>query len=53
VTIAYLIIAVAPVDVGWTISSQSRWAIAPHHVIPGRVLPLAAPGFALVQRDVT
>ncbi len=55
VTIAYLIIAITPVDFGWTITSRSRWAIAPHDVIPGTVLLLAAVGFALAQhsRDVT
>ena len=51
VTIAYLIIATAPIDCGWTINSHSRWALAPHVVIPGGVLLLAALGFARAQRS--
>ncbi|MDQ2748914.1 MAG: hypothetical protein ABI775_03305 [Pseudonocardiales bacterium] len=50
-TVAYLIIAIAPVDFGWTISSHSRWAIAPHDVIPGSVLLLTSLCFALTQRS--
>jgi hypothetical protein len=50
VTIAYLVIAVTPINFGWTITSRSRWAIAPHDVIPGSVLLVAAAGFALAQR---
>lgn len=51
VTLAYLIIAVAPIDFGWIITSHTRWAIAPHDVIPGSVLLLASSGFALRQRS--
>ena len=50
VTLAYLVITIAPVDFGWTITSHSRWAIAPHDVIPGSILLLASLGFALTQR---
>ncbi len=51
VTVTYLIIAITPVNFGWTITSHSRWAIAPHDVVPGCVLLLAAAGFALAQRS--
>jgi hypothetical protein len=50
VTVIYLVIAVAPIDFGWTISTHSDWAIAPHDVIPATVLLLASLGFALTQR---
>ncbi len=51
VTVAYLIIALTPVNFGWRITSHSRWAIAPHDVVPGCVLLLAAAGFALAHRS--
>ena len=44
------LIAAAPIDFGCTIHTHSRWAIAPHDIIPGSVLLLAALGFALAQR---
>jgi len=50
ITLGYLILAIGRVDFGWTISRPSPWAFAPHLVVDGSVLLLAAAGFALAQR---
>jgi hypothetical protein len=49
VTTGYLVIVVGRIDFGWTIDAHSRWTLAPHDVIPGSLLLLAAVGFALAQ----
>ena len=50
VSIIYLIIALVPIDFGWTIAAPSRWGFLPHLIIPGSVLLVAAIGFAAAQR---
>ena len=50
VTVIYLVVAIRPIDFGWTIAYPSRWGFLPHLVIPGCVLLVAAIGFAAVQR---
>lgn len=49
VTIAYLAVAIGGVTLGWTIARPSPWSFAPHLVLAGGLLLLAAAGFALVQ----
>jgi len=50
VTLVYLVIAVAPVNFGWTTTGPSRWTFLPYLVIPGSALLLAGAGFAAAQR---
>ena len=50
VGIIYLIIALVPIDFGWTIAAPSRWGFLPHLIIPGSVLLVAAIGFAAAQQ---
>jgi hypothetical protein len=50
VTVIYLIIALDPIDFGWTITGPSRLGFVPHLIIPGGVLLAAAIGFAAAQR---
>jgi hypothetical protein len=50
VSLAYLAIAVGGIDFGWTISPPSAWGFAPHLVIEGSLLLIAAAGFAVAQR---
>ena len=52
VSIGYLVIALVPVDFGWTVQQPSRWAFVPHLVIDGSVLLAAGIAFALVQRPI-
>jgi hypothetical protein len=49
-TIAYLVVALGGIDFGWTIRQPSRWIFAPHLVIQGCLLLLAAASFAVAQR---
>ncbi len=50
VTVIYLIIALVPINFGWTVTGPSRWGFLPHLIIPGGVLLAAAIGFAAAQR---
>lgn len=50
VAVAYLVIVIGRTDLGWTLAQGSQWAFAPHLVIQGTVLLLAAAGFAAMQR---
>jgi len=50
VAVIYLVIALVPIDFGWTITGPSRWGFVPHLIIPGSVLLAAAIGFAAAQR---
>jgi hypothetical protein len=50
VAVTYLVIAIVPIDFGWTIAAPSRWGFLPHLIIPGCVLLAAAIGFAAEQR---
>ena len=52
VAAGYLIIAIVPIDFGWTITSPSRWGFVPHLVIPASVLLAAAIGFAAAERPL-
>lgn len=49
VTVGYLVIVLAPVDLGWVIAHPSPWAFLPRLLIDGLVLLLAGVGFALAQ----
>ena len=50
--LAYLAVAIGGIDFGWTIPPPSTWGFAPHLVIEGGILLLAAIGFALAQLPV-
>lgn len=50
ITVAYLIVVIGRIDLGWTTDQRSAWAFAPHLVIQGSLLLLSSVGFALVQR---
>lgn len=50
ITVVYLVIALVPIDFGWTIAHPSRWVFLPHLVINAGVLLIAGIGFALAQR---
>jgi hypothetical protein len=52
VAVSYLIIALVPIDFGWTVTAPSRWGFVPHLIVPGSVLLAAAIGFAAAQRPV-
>ncbi|HTZ42964.1 MAG TPA: hypothetical protein VMB79_03815 [Jatrophihabitans sp.] len=50
VTLAYLVVAVGGVDLGWRIAAPSPWTFVPHLVVAGGILLLASAGFAVAQR---
>lgn len=49
VSVTYLVVTLGGVDFGWTMSPPSAWSFAPHLVIAGAILLLAATGFAVAQ----
>jgi hypothetical protein len=48
--LAYLVVVVAQVDIGWGDHWGDLWAFTPQLVINGGLLILGAAGFALAQR---
>jgi hypothetical protein len=48
--LAYLVVVVVPVNLGWGVHWGDRWGFAPMLVIGGGVLLLGSAGFALAQR---
>ena len=48
-TLAYLVVVLAPINFGWVMDPLSRWYFVPRLVIDGSVLLLGGIGFALAQ----
>lgn len=49
-TIGFLVVALVPIDFGWTMPPGSGWGLLPRLVIDGAVLLVAGSGFAVAQR---